>query len=146
MTDKTQADRLEDSEPIIVMMPDKTCIQDVNREDHSDPMKDPPLFTLCGTAFHFDLYSRNPGSASEATCIECFRLFMLTRRLTQQQAALQLAEEALKDYAELKAWDDFVKDSYSGQCWQFDWDGGIADYPWEIAAKALTAIQKLKTE
>jgi len=45
--------------------------------------------------------------------------------------------EALGHYADKGAWTKTVLDSYSGDVDIFDWDGDLADEPWEIAEKAL---------
>ena len=50
--------------------------------------------------------------------------------------------EALKHYADKMAWKHYVPDSHSGLCWEFDWDGDLADEPWEIAQKALDDLEK----
>ena len=63
--------------------------------------------------------------------------------IDQQQVALKLYREALKHYAKREAWQDFVADSYSGQCWEFNWGGELANHPWEIAVTALTETWRI---
>lgn len=46
-------------------------------------------------------------------------------------------ESALRHYANRDMWRKEVIDSYSGECDFFDWDGDLADEPWEIAEQAL---------
>lgn len=58
---------------------------------------------------------------------------------------IEQQQRALEHYANREAWHSFVPDSLSGECWQFDWDGNLADYPWEIAQTALTKKQKAES-
>jgi len=46
-------------------------------------------------------------------------------------------EAALKYYANPDAWTDHVIDSYSGECYFFDWPGDLGDEPYSIARQAL---------
>jgi len=48
--------------------------------------------------------------------------------------------DALRHYADRTMWRKEVIDSFSGECDFFDWDGDLADEPYEIADKALAAV------
>ena len=140
MTDKTQADRLE---KLRFHKIDSLNDLEANwywwRPNPTDTARS--IRVVCN-----DEYRDRRGEWHKDHSGEWGGPIPILEKLEQQQAALQLAEEALKAYADRKAWEDFVKDSYSGQCWQFDWDAARAEYPWGIAAKALTAINEAKNQ
>lgn len=45
--------------------------------------------------------------------------------------------EALKQYGNHEQWRKNVPDSYSGEVCEFDWEGDLANEPWDFAEKAL---------
>lgn len=52
--------------------------------------------------------------------------------------------EALKQYANRDQWEKLVPDSYRGEIDVFDWDGDLADEPWEFAERALSRQKALE--
>jgi hypothetical protein len=54
---------------------------------------------------------------------------------------LEEARAALAHYADRAAWTEVETTfTYAPYEWAFDWDGDLADKPWEIAEKALARL------
>lgn len=58
--------------------------------------------------------------------------------MTASQAdEIEKLRNALHQYANRDQWEKFVPDGYRGEIDAFDWDGDLADEPWEFAERAL---------
>lgn len=63
--------------------------------------------------------------------------------LSQLQSAFDKAMEACQQYGNREQWSKEVIDSHSGECCLFDWEGELANEPWEFAEKALSTPNAL---
>lgn len=61
----------------------------------------------------------------------------LRLELSQLKQSHEAMVEALKQYANHDQWSKIVPDSYMGEVNVFDWQGDLANEPWEFAEKAL---------